>query len=319
MNVNVEELLREGLDRLTADARIPAGLTGKARAHRRRRQVALRAALVGGTAAVTAAAGVTAVVATGGAGAGAEQARTTAYVVKNVEKALANENLVMRAQSDGTFTFHGKSSSEDSPTTTWVYGSRLQMEEFSGLHSPAQPYWDQGTALIGGKLASVYVTYFDHRWSMSVPPPGYRVPTSACLTTGALGMGGPPAIPDWPAFIRASLACGAATVTGHARIDGVQTTVITGLSAKVKMVAGQAKSVGEKWAQVPWTLYVNPTTYLPVRLVASTVTSGGPQPTSVSTEVSNIQWLPPTTANLAHTLVTIPAGFKQVKSVADQQ
>ena len=37
MNGNVEQLLREGLDRLTADADVPAGMAHRARAHRRRR------------------------------------------------------------------------------------------------------------------------------------------------------------------------------------------------------------------------------------------------------------------------------------------
>jgi hypothetical protein len=34
--------------------------------------------------------------------------------------------------------------------------------------------------------------------------------------------------------------------------------------------------------------------------------------------VTNIQWLRPTAANIAKTLVTIPAGFQQVSSPADQ-
>jgi hypothetical protein len=310
MNGNVEELLREGLDRHTAGVRMPAGLPGRARAHRRRRQVAFRAALAGGTAAVTAAA---VIAATGGAGAGDVRARTAAYVLRNVENALANENLVIRGQATGTYTlskFPGKTFSDESPTTTWVYGTRNRVEEFS---SDGKPYFDTGTALIGGKLADVYVAYYDHSWSLVPPGKGSSRPTSACSTTGSLEMGAPPTIPDWPSFIRASLACGAATVTGQARIDGVETTVITGSPVTVKLPAGQAKAVGETRARVPWTLYVNPTTYLPVRLTGSTQTFGGPAGSTVNTEVTDIQWLPPSAANIAQTLVTIPAGFRKVK------
>jgi hypothetical protein len=54
MNGDVEELLREGLDRLTAQVQVPSGLAGRARAHHRRRKIAARAALACGTAAVTA-------------------------------------------------------------------------------------------------------------------------------------------------------------------------------------------------------------------------------------------------------------------------
>jgi hypothetical protein len=34
--------------------------------------------------------------------------------------------------------------------------------------------------------------------------------------------------------------------------------------------------------------------------------------------VTDIQWLPPTAANIAQSLITIPAGFQQVSSPADQ-
>jgi hypothetical protein len=40
MNGDVEELLREGLDRLTEEARIPAGMAGRARAARRHKKIA---------------------------------------------------------------------------------------------------------------------------------------------------------------------------------------------------------------------------------------------------------------------------------------
>src|SRR5262245_64356600 len=56
VNRAVEDLLREGLDRLTSDAQVPPGVTGKARTHLRRKKIAVRAALVGGAAAVATAA-----------------------------------------------------------------------------------------------------------------------------------------------------------------------------------------------------------------------------------------------------------------------
>ena len=56
MNGEIEELLREGLDRLTAEVQVPAGVAGRARAQRRQRRIVTRTALACGTAAVTAAA-----------------------------------------------------------------------------------------------------------------------------------------------------------------------------------------------------------------------------------------------------------------------
>jgi hypothetical protein len=37
-----------------------------------------------------------------------------------------------------------------------------------------------------------------------------------------------------------------------------------------------------------------------------------------ATSVTDMPWLPPTTASIAQTLVAIPAGFQQVSSPADQ-
>ena len=55
MNTDVEELLREGMERFTAGVRAPAGLADTARRLHRRR-LAVRAAVACGTAATTAAA-----------------------------------------------------------------------------------------------------------------------------------------------------------------------------------------------------------------------------------------------------------------------
>ena len=45
---------------------------------------------------------------------------------------------------------------------------------------------------------------------------------------------------------------------------------------------------------------------------------GGSAGTTVSSGVTGVQWLPPTAASIAQTLVTIPAGYQQVSSPADQ-
>ena len=63
---------------------------------------------------------------------------------------------------------------------------------------------------------------------------------------------------------------------------------------------------------------MDPKTYLPVRLSSSGSTYGGPAPSTYSTGVTDMQWLPPTAANIAQSVVTIPAGFQQVSSPADQ-
>jgi hypothetical protein len=299
-------------------------LMARGRARRVRRAWAVRAAVACGTAAITAAA---AVAVTGGAsgipartGASEAQARTVAYVTSRVENALASENLVFVGRANGNAW--GR-------TVTWAYGPRSRFEEYWPTTDyrdrvvNGQRLWDfppefrgqpataEGTALVGGKLTSAYVTYYDREFSLSSAP--VSRPVSACSTTVALSMGGP-LIPNshWSDFINATLACGAATVTGHVRINGMETTKITGKPVTVKLSKGYGQTVGEKWARARWTLYVNPTTYLPVRMYGSTQTFGGSARSFLSSSVTDVQWLPPTAANIAKALVTIPAGFRQV-------
>jgi hypothetical protein len=305
MNEHIDELLRDGMERFTAGVRAPAGLA-RTTGRLRRRRAGVRAAVACGTAAVTAAAVVA--VAAGASGAPARstasrvQARTTAYVVRRVENALATEHLV----------FRGRTVSTGGSSVTWGYGPQNRYEEFFR----GRRYLAQGTARRDGKLIGVYVTYFDRKFSLS---PLTAPAKSACLTTNALEMGGPPIMTNhWSAFISASLACGAASVTGHVRIDGVQTTRITGTPVTVRLSAGYARVVHEKQARVQWTLYVNPTTYLPVRMSGSTATFGGPARSTRFASVTDASWLRPTRANIARTLVIIPAGFRQVSSAASQ-
>jgi hypothetical protein len=323
MNTDLEQLLRDGMERFTAEVQAPAGLAHTV-GRLRRRHRAVRTAVACGTAAVTAAAAVAVIAGVSGGlarhGAGAAQARTVAYVVRRVENALAGEHLVFRGTTTSTWQ----------TSSTWAYGRRDRFEEFTGKacghtlpngecthHGGSVPYLASGTALIGGKLVGAYVTYFDRRYSLS--PLRGRGPASACSTTSALAMGGPPVPTDhWSEFIHATLACGAAKVTGHVWIGGVETTKITGAPVKVRLAAGYAKAVRERWARARWILYVNPTTYLPVRMYGSTQTFGGPGHGTLFASVTDVRWLPPTAANTAKALVTIPAGYHRVSSPAGQ-
>jgi len=276
--------------------------TGRTRRARRVRRIR--------TAVGCAAAGAVAValIAVNGRSAGTPAA-SVAYVTSRVEKALSTENLVFVGRSDSRF----------GNAVTWAYGRRSRHEEYGSALPPqdrATLFLASGTALVGGKLVGAYVTYFDHRYSLW--PLGSQ-PASACSADDALTMGSP-IIPTthWSAFIGATLACGAASVTGPVRIGGTPTIQITGRPVTVRLSAGYARAVHEKWATARWTLYVNPATYLPVRIYGSTETYGGSAGSLTSSFVTNVQWLPPTPANVAQTLITIPRGFDRVSSRADQ-
>ena len=324
MSADMEDLLREGMERFTADVRAPAGLARTAGRLRRRRLIrrgtaATAAAALAGTAVL---AGLAAAGSAPGEGGGLAQARAAAYVVSRVKTALAAEHQV----------FHGVTmSTGDQPSATWGYGSMGRFEEFTGTacgHVTAsgdctrsggsERYLAQGTAVVGGKLTEAYVTYFDHKYSLSpVGPPGR--PASACSPKARLSMGGPPdPTAHWSAFISATLACGAATVTGHVRIDGVETTRITGKPATVRLSPGYGHSVRERYARARWTLYVNPVTYLPVRMIGITETFGGSGGHTRFMSTTDVQWLPPTRANIARAMVIIPPGYQRVSSPAGQ-
>jgi len=329
MNGDVEQVVRDGLDRLTADAQVPAGLADRARRHRRSRRLAVGSAVAGATAAVTAAAVIATGAAAGPGTSAGPRMQTAAYVVRHVQSALANENLVMRAQSTETYAlsqFPGQTFPEGT-TVSWAYGSRSRFEEFTGSRcghvgpdgtcthrGGSERYLADGTALVNGKLTSAYVTYFDHKFSLA----RLAAPARACSRTARLEMGAPQTgISDWRTFIKTTLACGAGTVTGHVRIDGVEATEISG-SLTVTLPKDYAKTIHETRVRVRYTLWVNPATYLPVRVFGSSAAYGGSGGRTVTSSVTDMQWLPPSSANRAQTLVTIPPGYQQVKSPADQ-
>lgn len=238
-------------------------------------------------------------------------AQTTAYVIKRVESALAHNRMV----------FRGTSNSMGQLSVTWAYGKLNRFEEFTGqecghalpsgacIHrGGSERFLAAGTTFVHGKLTGVYVTYFDRRYSLSHL---WAQPPNACSPEAAVAMGGP-GVPTahWPAFIRATIACGAARVTGHVLIDGVETTKITGKPVTVKLSPGYAKVIHQRWARSYWTLFVRPTTYLPVRMSSSTYMFGGPMASYTSSSVTDVRWLPPTHANIAKATVTIPRGFR---------
>ncbi len=80
MASDIEELLREGIDRLTAGASAPAGLVERARKSNRRR-VMMRSAVAAGTVVAAVAAAVTVTLTTGGTGPGSAPVRAQTIAV----------------------------------------------------------------------------------------------------------------------------------------------------------------------------------------------------------------------------------------------
>jgi hypothetical protein len=309
MNGAVEDLLREGLDRLTADVQVPPGVTGRARTHLHRKKMAVRAALAGGAAAVTAAA-VVAATAPGEGAAGPVQARTTGYVVSRVAAALAaaatNEVIETRTTFSAPFP----------PVIGWTYRGELRGLQ-SGYIAPAQVpgmrwaqgrvSWGVGNTIVGGKKIYVQVDYRHHEWyrsgAMDFVPNG-------CLTRlDIVEFNGPP---DWAPYLRQALSCGMFKVTGHAWIGGVRTIRLTGSQSDPHFWGGLPGAAGHGPMRVGVTLYVNPATYLPVLVVWHNSSHWRSGKAMHGTVRDTIGLLPPTPANKAKAEVTIPAGFRRV-------
>lgn len=312
MNHDVEQLVRDGLDQLAATSRAPAGIVASARRRNHRRRVAVHSAIASGTAAVLA---VAVAAATGAADPGSRpgsasliHARTAAYVVlRHTARALAEQNRVMLGQS----LSRGTGEKVSTLSITWSYRSASSWVEYW----PARkPYVADGFAEIHGKLRSVYVSYYNRKWSGGNAPP--QPPEPACSRTARLELGGPaPAVQDWPGFIGTMLGCGDATVTGRVWINGVHAIRITGAPVRDNLPKGMVRQTK---GDVRFTLYVNPTTFLPVRVSGATISFGGGTSPFTYATVTNIEWLPPTAANIAKSIITIPPGYKHVKSPADQ-
>jgi hypothetical protein len=309
MNGAVEELLREGLDRLTAEVQVPAGMPSRARAHLRRKKVAVRAALAGGAAAVTAAAVVAAVV-PGQVKPKPVQARTAALVISRVVNALAARNKVI--QTETTF------SAPYPQVTGWNYRGDMRLSQ-SGFIPPAlahgmpwaqgQVHWGVGTTRIHGKRIYAQIDYRHHQWA-NAGTLGFR-PNACTVRLDVVEFNGPA---QWPAYVRQALSCGLFKVAGNAQVNGEPTIKLVGSMTDRHFWSQLPHGEGRGPLRVDVTLYVSPRTYLPVLVIWQNRThyrDGSPLDGTVRQQITA---LPNTPGNIAKANVTVPAGFREVPS-----
>jgi hypothetical protein len=307
MNGAVEDLLREGLDRLTAEVGVPAGVTGRARAHLRRKKMAVRAALAGGAAAVTAAAVVAATLPGQGA-AGPLQARTAAYVVSRVTAALAANNKVVQTTTTFSAPFpavHG-----------WAYGGgfrAIQSGYIAPAEMPGSPWaqgrvsWGAGTANVGGKQIYVQVDYRHHEWYRTAAM--NFVPSGCTTRLDIVEFNGPT---DWAPFLRQALSCGTVKVAGHAWVGGIRTIKLSGSGTDTHFWGSLPGAVGRGPVRVDVTFYVNPATYFPVLAVWRNLSHWRDGKVMRGTVRQAISLLPSSPANKTLAVVPIPASFRRV-------
>jgi hypothetical protein len=220
-------------------------------------------------------------------------ALATAYVVHRVEDAIINDDKVMRQTRSlaGAGFFDTQPSSEQ---VTWAYQGRNRTEIF-GTHGQLQG--TVGTRSVSGKLQGVEVDYIRHQWGL-IPGMFYETPVNACNSAGFLDAPGDPGT-NWPRLIVRTLACGGYKMAGYTDIDGTKTIKITG---------SRVIGTGTEESTDTVTLFVSPSTYLPVQITLSTAAPG----LRGSLTTFDIRWLPPTTDNRARASVTVPCGYQQI-------
>ena len=309
MNGAVEDLLREGLDRLTADVQVPPELTGKARTHLRRKKMAVHAALAGGAAAVTVAAVVAAVV-PGQVAPRPVQARTAAYVITRVANALATRNKVIQPETIFSAPYPS--------VMGWNYRTDMRLTQ-AGYIPPAlvpdmpwaqgRVHWGVGTTRFHGRRIYAQIDYRHHEWA-NAGILGF-VPNACTVRFDIVEFNGPA---QWPAYIRQALACGLFKVAGHAQVNGAPTIKLVGSTIDPHFWSQLPHSEGRGPLRVDATLYVNPRTYLPVLVIWNNRThyrDGRPLDGTTRQEITA---LPPTPGNIAKANVTVPAGYRKVPS-----
>jgi hypothetical protein len=297
MSTELEDRLRAEMRHATAGARVPPGLARRAWRNRRRR-ITTRAATAAGTAAVVAAA----VAAAGTAGASRDTGtHTTAYVVRHAESALseavtANDIMYLR-DTDGT---------QETWFSSGPAGPASRTEIFS---APGQLIYDIGTNATTDTLTGVsYGTKTWERFDVR----GYPGPPRPAPPPTSCGQVGQPASLTFVMFftpatlaagIREALACGQYSNEGTQYVDGVDA---------IKLVSVLSWHWQAETFTITTTLWVDPASYLPVRWTQSlwrqSMKTTGHEVHSLGYD---IQWLPPTSANLAQLTVPIPAGFRQ--------
>ncbi len=304
MNVDVEGLLRSGMERFTDEVQAPRGLAERA-ARVRRRRITVRVATAASTAAVTAAAVIAATGTAGGTpaptGASLAHARAAAYVISRVENALAGKNKVIRTK----YTF----SPAFPAIVQWNYRGNLRSVQSGFMWLKGSPWaqgqerWVDGTATINGKRTYVEVDSRHHEW---YPTSAFLVVPNACASGLDLAEFNPA---NWTTYIRQTLSCGKLTIAGHALVNGKKTIKLTGSMTEPSWWTHGGHHAA---LRVDATLYVDPSTYLPVRAFWSNRSHPADGKPLHGTVRQDVRWLPPTPRNVARASVTIPAGFRKV-------
>jgi hypothetical protein len=312
MSTGIEDLLREGMERFTVGVRADPALVRHAARRYRRRRLAARGAIAAGTAAAAAAAVAISVLPGPSPAPGAVHATDVAFIVRHVQRALANhDDYLQYTRTAPTFSagYVGPSPAATGYLYAWSYrGQSRTVTASAAKAGKGRPLDESGTVVVRAAhgmttTAFVEVVYGRKTWFRE------------CYT-GRTPRSDPNSASSWAAQVRRDLSSGTFVVAGHQRVGGVDA---------IKLVEKSNTPIvsvsGKRFRMPSLTLWVDPTTYLPVRVTTmwfSTLAGKTPlnapvtQLASIEVLGTDFRWLPPTAANLANLNITIPRGFRQV-------
>ncbi|HEY6493173.1 MAG TPA: hypothetical protein VIZ43_07860 [Trebonia sp.] len=314
---DIEELVREGIDRLTAGADVPAGLLTRARRRNCQRRRAIWAVAVAGTAAVTAAA-VIAAASGPGPQTGSLHEQDISYVVSRAQQALAgltqsNAIEVVHATAsqprDFALTVLNMSASGGTGvqpgvlgsvradrTVVWNSAGPLLVQGFSADGKLAFAYSiGNVTSRAGKSVQEAYGAAYSARIQWHSPLVGAVAPNPPLTCQNVLGSESE----DFKTELAKGLSCHLYTLAGSQEVNGVNTIKLT-----LKPQPGLS---------IRQTLWIDPSSYLPVREAYSFAQPHG----KTLTLTDNFQWLPRNQSSLAALRAAvkqsaIPSGFRSL-------
>jgi hypothetical protein len=287
MSTDFEERLRADMRQVQVRPRPGLAREAHRRYARSRRRTAFAVAATGTAAAV---AGATAGFALTARTADTGPIETTASVVSHVSAALAATDAI--GNTTAQYSGPGATGVSFDRVVEWEFGdqTRQLFESSSG-----QPIVDNSARPEDGRGEIISVHYPDRDW-MSVTVPSSELPRpSGGHNRCEDNFFGQNTAADWRQIIAAGLKCGMFTVAGRQWVDGVDAIKLTGHNT----AAGT-------------TIWVDPSSYLPVRLTAQLQLYAGGNEKQNATLTIGFRWLPPTRANLKELTAPIPKGFRKV-------
>ncbi|MBV9448746.1 MAG: hypothetical protein JO345_22890 [Streptosporangiaceae bacterium] len=300
MNTDLEDLLRQGIDRLPAE--VPAGLTHRAVSQARRHRLITGAGVAAAGATVTAAAivaGVLGITPTASRPAGTG-------VAQSARPAPTQHPRPLPSWPPGPVTHATLVSRVEQAVLTSTnfiaYTRRYDYADQSRLIMSAWDYQNMHLWIQANPHNAQLITYYPNRHTVKTVDYERRTwwitawPFNGLVRTGKNQCAGPaddsPQVgdPRWAAWLVSSLRCGAYTVTSRSGANGTPILHIVNTPKDIEYQYG-----------VRLHILVDATTYLPI---------ANWQPGSDG-YYDVITWLPPTKALLAQLALPVPPGFSR--------